>query len=212
MEAITLTSPSSQSFRIKPTTESAMVESRPLVGSSQIRSFGSLRSSLAMHNLFRSPPEILSEAPVSPTLVSAIFVNLISLITFSTRCEASLLPTPKRSSARNVRDWRTVSWGITMSSCSTKPIICLCSGANLHPSKRSSPLKAICWRMHVSRVVFPEPDGPISAVIRPGLISPEQGCKICLPPMFTDTSRYCTSMANSAEWRPLETKLVQKQT
>jgi hypothetical protein len=67
------------------TTDSAIEESKPLVGSSTKRSEGLSMISLPMATLFLSPPDIPRVNPGAPTRVFSQFFKLSSLITSSTR-------------------------------------------------------------------------------------------------------------------------------
>mmetsp|Transcript_56070 Transcript_56070/g.100809 ORF Transcript_56070/g.100809 Transcript_56070/m.100809 type:complete len:228 (-) Transcript_56070:13-696(-) len=193
--ARTLTLPLVHKLRRLAMTWSAMVESRPLVGSSHSSSRGSPSSSRAMHSRFRSPPEIRALAPDSPMTESAILPRRRLSMTCSTAAAASRVPIPKRSSARKSNDCRTVSCGMTTSSCSTKPMSCRSCGPKRAPSKRTSPSCAMFCRRQLRKEVLPEPEGPMSATMRPGLSSPEHGDRICFSPMDTLKLRHSTSIA-----------------
>lgn len=129
-------------------TEFAVLESSPVVGSSRKRTEGSIMSSMPMLVLFRSPPEIprISWVPTWPqkkvyhflsnnilflscfrlflilTLESATRVSpscSISLFTFCSLSWGEML-VGSRNAAEKVKFSRTVNVPITTSSCSPK--------------------------------------------------------------------------------------------
>ena len=86
--------------------------------------------------------------------------------------------------ALNQRFSSTVKFPCTISSCGTKPIIFLYEWMDsFFPLIRIKPviLHPIAFPARAERkVVFPAPDGPITAVIRPGLILPVTHLNRCL--------------------------------
>lgn len=165
----------------------AVEESRPLVGSSQRRTCGSVISSYPIDVRFLSPPEMpLCDMPViPPTYVSLQFLRPSLFMRFFTLSSIS-------SSVRLVRSFaakRNCSTGVKvsrrMSSCCTNapnfPKSCLFKGLPLHrisPVVAAPGLSPSLWPITLSSDVFPEPDAPIMANIWPGLAYPVILCKI----------------------------------
>ena len=138
--------------------------SKPEVTSSQHIASGSVASSTANPILLSCPPESdetsFSECSANPT----IFNIFPSLRDFSDESEMEMSRADCRASL-------TVSIGWTHVNCGANPIFPTKSSLrsiNL-PSKKESPSEGMIFNIAFTSVVFPHPDGPITAFIACGI-------------------------------------------
>mmetsp|Transcript_37280 Transcript_37280/g.87170 ORF Transcript_37280/g.87170 Transcript_37280/m.87170 type:complete len:209 (-) Transcript_37280:62-688(-) len=154
------------------TTSCAIFASRPVVGSSTSSTAGSASSSYAIDTRFRCPPESPRESTL-PILVSAASVRCSMTTTVSTRAASTpLRAAPKRSISR------AVSPASKMSSCGMVLISCRRPPGCATPFSTTLPLVQRPDRRTESKVVFPAPDGPITALRLPGAKDACTSCRI----------------------------------
>mmetsp|Transcript_1619 Transcript_1619/g.5371 ORF Transcript_1619/g.5371 Transcript_1619/m.5371 type:complete len:173 (-) Transcript_1619:228-746(-) len=158
-------------------TSLAVNESRPDVGSSRNSTRGFVMSAIPMFTRFACPPEmpLLSSLPINTSLQDSNPSTLISSLTaIIFRAASSDILRFKSAVYRSISS--TVRIGNSVSTCSTYPVKRLknCLDA-LTPPYMMSPLvlpTVFLPAKRSRRVVFPEPEGPISAVISPSLRYP----------------------------------------
>mmetsp|Transcript_20406 Transcript_20406/g.52695 ORF Transcript_20406/g.52695 Transcript_20406/m.52695 type:complete len:204 (-) Transcript_20406:174-785(-) len=164
------------------TTASADAESRPDVGSSSSSSDGSVRSCSASESLRFCPPEIPFMKMLPTIVCSAERSPSRSIIgsTFVVGTPASRAPLKSTS--------RTVSTPTSASSCCTyTAILPKPPEVSFFSLRRTSPVTSrprrsgsIRRATRSRRLVFPAPEGPMSATTSPGCAIPEQFLSTCL--------------------------------
>uniref|UniRef100_A0A7C8ZMD5 Uncharacterized protein n=1 Tax=Opuntia streptacantha TaxID=393608 RepID=A0A7C8ZMD5_OPUST len=151
--------------------------SRPDVGSSRNKSEGSMTISKPTFTRLRWPPEIprFSTVPTKESRTScsprfSITLSTIRILSSFLKSDANL------HRALNHKFSSTVKFPCTISSWGIKPVIFLYDDiGSLSPFMKMKPvaLHPVVWPVKAERNdVFPAPEGPITAVIRPGTIFP----------------------------------------
>mmetsp|Transcript_28218 Transcript_28218/g.61952 ORF Transcript_28218/g.61952 Transcript_28218/m.61952 type:complete len:204 (-) Transcript_28218:591-1202(-) len=154
----------------------AVVESRPLVGSSRNSTEGLMSSSWPMDTRLRSPPDT-PRIMWLPMMVSLHLLRPRPCSTISTRDTLTSCDQERgrRSTAAKYNVSNTVSSAKRRSSWLTKPSFLL------DPLLRGAPLKVMVPVVRaverppstVSKLLFPEPEGPIRARSSPGCTQPD---------------------------------------
>ncbi|OMJ20374.1 hypothetical protein AYI70_g4155 [Smittium culicis] len=164
---------------IRLITEYAVLLSSPVVGSSSNRILGSVSSFVAIPVLFFSPPDIPRDS-TEPTKESLNLLNFICSIYSSTAVNLSsslYLAEGSRSIAIYRIVSETVKYGLRLSSCSTYDSTFLnFRGSLSSPLNSTSPIIlpfVIRPAITFNKVVFPDPDDPITATNSPLFISKE---------------------------------------
>mmetsp|Transcript_9216 Transcript_9216/g.32021 ORF Transcript_9216/g.32021 Transcript_9216/m.32021 type:complete len:205 (-) Transcript_9216:267-881(-) len=165
---------------ITSTTFLAWKESRPEVGSSRKSRLGVPTISTPMEHRRLSPPETpRGKPPGRPHSVSAASLRPSSSMRLATVATLSASGTPGgwRRRAWSSRVSRTVRNGTSCSSCMTYAAMERKAGVRGAPPARTSPVQ---WppagrrpQSAFSRLVLPEPVGPMTARTWPGRAAPE---------------------------------------
>mmetsp|Transcript_90463 Transcript_90463/g.251463 ORF Transcript_90463/g.251463 Transcript_90463/m.251463 type:complete len:268 (+) Transcript_90463:1522-2325(+) len=179
---MTMVMPRSVIFFSISQSSSEVVASRPEVGSSRKSSVGQAASSRPMFTRLRWPP--LSAPELVARLPTTRFCWASSCRTFSTSStilftRLRLVALGHRISALKRMFSRTVMPSCTMSSCGTKPITgfssamsCSLPLMSTEPDTSQPPPERTLPQRTLSSVVFPAPEGPMMAAMRPGWNSP----------------------------------------
>mmetsp|Transcript_23085 Transcript_23085/g.36273 ORF Transcript_23085/g.36273 Transcript_23085/m.36273 type:complete len:221 (+) Transcript_23085:3822-4484(+) len=150
-----------------------LLESSPEVGSSSRRILGSFTSCSPIDTRRRSPPERPRINSLPPMKKSARWVSSSSSMILSTVVftSASVVTLGSLSLAANMRHSRMVDVGRRLSNCDTMAMLAG-NHSRVHgaPSTKRIPMVWALIRMppmKFSRVVFPDPDGPMRACTSP---------------------------------------------
>mmetsp|Transcript_3345 Transcript_3345/g.11579 ORF Transcript_3345/g.11579 Transcript_3345/m.11579 type:complete len:227 (+) Transcript_3345:1370-2050(+) len=194
MDATTATFRAFARSRRASTTTQAVVESRPDVGSSQQSSRGFVSISWPTMRRFRSPPDTPRSMP-PPTMASAQCDRRRSSMHSSTcRSFSASVASARRSRAEKTSVSRMVRPGNTRSSCSMNATwrFSALDHARSAPYQTLPPLTGPRRAMALSRLVLPQPVGPMSAVSSPAGTSPLHGARATTSLKRTDRLRKWT--------------------